>query len=78
MEEWLVCYTYIITFVFGREPLTQVLFIVQVRSVGPQFVFTISGVDSLESKLEEVQNEMGIDPANRIPITYMHENPDTL
>ena len=58
--------------------LGTVLMLFQVRSMGPQFVFTISGVDSLESKLEEVQNEMGIDPANRIPITYMHENPDTL
>ncbi|XP_065915326.1 mitochondrial inner membrane m-AAA protease component paraplegin-like isoform X2 [Dysidea avara] len=47
----------------------------KVRQTGPHFVFTISSVDSLELKLEEVQNEMGIDQSSRIPIMYMHEEP---
>ena len=62
-----------------RQQLFIIIYILfQVRSVGPQYVFTISGVDSLESQLEEVKKDMGIDPANQIPVTYIHENPDTL
>jgi len=50
----------------------------QVQQVGPQCVFTIAGVDSLEMKLEEAQNELGIDHTDRIPIIYTHNEPSSL
>lgn len=42
----------------------------QVRRYGPQFMFTISGVDSLEAKLAQAQEELGIRASGRIPVNY--------
>ena len=33
-------------------------------------MFTISGVDSLEAKLNQAQDELGILPSDRIPVNY--------
>ena len=42
----------------------------QARMVGPQYVFTISSVDSLETKLNRAQDELGIPPSGRVPLSY--------
>lgn len=42
----------------------------EIRRYGPQFMFTISGVDSLEAKLNQAQDELGILPSDRIPVNY--------
>ncbi|KAH8177410.1 peptidase family m41 domain-containing protein [Sarocladium implicatum] len=34
------------------------------------FVFTIGNVDSFEKNLDDAQNELGIPPADRIPVSY--------
>ncbi len=40
-------------------------------------MFTISGVESLEDKLKQAQDEMGISSSARIPVTYSAQS-DTL
>jgi AFG3 family protein len=35
--------------------------------------FNIGSVDSFERNLEQAQRELGIDPANHIPVTYSSE-----
>lgn len=49
----------------------------QVTRYGPQFMFTISGVDSLEDKLQKAQEEMGVPPSGWVPINYKGQS-DTL
>ena len=41
---------------------------------GPAFLtFNIGSVDSFERNLELAQRELGIDPANQLPVTYISE-----
>jgi len=41
---------------------------------GPAFLtFNIGSVDSFERNLELAQRELGIDPANQLPVTYVSE-----
>ena len=42
----------------------------QVRRYRPQYMLTISSVDSLEAKLNQAQDDLGIPHYNRIPVTY--------
>lgn len=49
----------------------------QARRYGPQFMFTISGVDSLETRLHAAQEELGVPPSNWVPVTYKAQS-DTL
>ena len=44
---------------------------------GPLFMFTISGVDSLEARLQAAQEELGIPPSGWVPVTYRAQS-DTL
>ena len=48
----------------------------QVRSYSPQFMLTISSVDSLEAKLNQAQDDLGIPHYGRVSITY-RSNQDT-
>ncbi|XP_065832652.1 mitochondrial inner membrane m-AAA protease component paraplegin-like [Oscarella lobularis] len=49
------------------------------KEVGPppQYSFSISSADSLEKKLMQAQEELGIDPSGCIPVTYQSDS-DTL
>lgn len=49
----------------------------QARRYGPQFMFTVSGVDSLEARLRAAQEELGVPPSNWVPVTYKAQS-DTL
>ena len=49
----------------------------QVRSHGPQFMMSIAGVDSFESKINAAQDELGIPPFDRITVNYRIQS-DTL
>ena len=40
----------------------------------PFLTFNIGSVDSFERNLEQAQRELGIDPANHIPVTYSSES----
>ncbi|CAI8034744.1 Paraplegin [Geodia barretti] len=42
----------------------------EVRRYGPQFMFTVSGVDSLEARLRAAQEELGVPPSNWVPVMY--------
>jgi len=37
-----------------------------------QLTFNIGSVESFERNLETAQRELGIDPANHIPVTYVN------
>ena len=49
----------------------------QVRRYGPQFMFTVSGVDSLETRLQAAQQELGVPPSDWVPVMYKAQS-DTL
>ena len=49
----------------------------QVRRYGPQFMFTVSGVDSLEARLRTAQEELEVPPSDWVPVTYKAQS-DTL
>ena len=49
----------------------------QVRRYGPQFMFTVSGVDSLEARLRAAQEELGVPPSDWVPVMYKAQS-DTL
>ena len=49
----------------------------QVNRYGPQFMFTISGVDSLEDKLQKAQEELGVPPSGWVSVNYKGQS-DTL
>ena len=41
---------------------------------GPSILtFNIGSVDSFERNLEQAQSDLNIDPANRLPVTYVGE-----
>ena len=40
------------------------------RHYRPQYMLTISSVDSLEAKLNKAQDDLGIPHYNRIPVNY--------
>ena len=42
----------------------------QVRSYSPQFMLTISSVDSLEAKLNKAQDDLGVPHHGRVSVTY--------
>jgi spastic paraplegia protein 7 len=48
-----------------------------VRPYGPQFIMSISGVETFEKRMNSIQDEMNIIPEGRIPIRYK-STPETL
>ena len=47
---------------------------VEVRPHGPHFVFTISSTDTLEGKLREAQENLGVDPSSYLPVIYRKQS----
>ena len=47
---------------------------VEVRPHGPHFVFTISSTDTLEGKLREAQESLGVDPSSYLPVIYRKQS----